>query len=301
MTKKLKEHELDITAPQEIRAKRSAFIRQLHYTVGQKPADEIQKEIETHQPWLQIRTITKIKDYTHVLKIECGDTQMARKVLDQGLLAFGMFIPPYNIKEEEYIPLQTCFQCYKFEQHTTKTCPDKNQQKCSECAGLDHRWEACKAPYKKCLNCGGPHRTLAMQCPVKKEAILTKKTKTQETTTKKNLLPYNEAVKTSLRDYQPPKTELVLQHDQSFSILTACILAHLHNVAEPGTFNVHLNRLLKLNNLLPEFNADPNEPSHKLFNIAELTRKVSSSQTNLLNQMEEDILTWIISTNCPTF
>ena len=41
---------------------------------------------------------------------------------------------------------------------------------------------------------------------------------------------------------QPPKTEIILQHDMSLSILTACILAHLNNIAEPGTFNTLLTK-----------------------------------------------------------
>lgn len=101
--------------------------------------------------------------------------------------------------------------------------------------------------------------------------------------------PYSEAIKSTLQTFQPPKTELVLQHEQSFTILTACILAHLRNIAEPGSFNDHLNRLLVLNNL-PPFQADQNEPSHKIFNIAELTKQVSSSQESLVNRMEEDTL-----------
>ena len=46
----------------------------------------------------------------------------------------------------------------------------------------------------------------------------------------------------------PPKTEIILQHDMSHSILTARILAHLNNITEPSTFNLHLNYLLKKNN-----------------------------------------------------
>ena len=75
---------------------------------------------------------------------------------------------------------------------------------------------------------------------------------------------------------QPPKTEIILQHDMSLSILTACILAHLNNIAEPGTFNTHLNYLLKKNNL-PEFLADDHPPSHKIFNVASLTRFTGST------------------------
>ena len=84
----------------------------------------------------------------------------------------------------------------------------------------------------------------------------------------------------------------------SLSILTACILAHLNNIAEPGTFNTHLNYLLKKNNL-PEFLADDHPPSHKIFNVASLTRSVTPSQELLNEQMEDDdilITTEIVET-----
>ena len=66
----------------------------------------------------------------------------------------------------------------------------------------------------------------------------------------------------------------------SHFILTACI-------AEPGTFNTHLNYLLKKNSL-PEFIADDHAPSHKIFNIASLSRTVTPSQEVLNDHMEED-------------
>ena len=50
-----------------------------------------------------------------------------------------------------------------------------SQMSCSECGGDDHKWTECRNENKKCLNCGGPHRTLAMACPVKKEKIREKR------------------------------------------------------------------------------------------------------------------------------
>ena len=69
---------------------------------------------------------------------------------------------------------------------------------------------------------------------------------------------------------QLPKPELILQHDMSHTILTACILAHLNNIAEPGSFNKYLNQILQKNNL-PAFTTDDHAPSHKIFSIAALS------------------------------
>ena len=49
------------------------------------------------------------------------------------------------------------------------------EARCSECSAVGHRWTECKSQVKKCLNCQGPHRTLAMACPKKKEAIKNKR------------------------------------------------------------------------------------------------------------------------------
>lgn len=94
---------------------------------------------------------------------------------------------------------------------------------------------------------------------------------------------------------QPPKTEIVLQHEYSFKILTTCILAHLNNIAEPGSFNKHLNLLLKKNNL-PAFTAEDDVPSGKIFKIATLAQQVSTSQESLNRRMETDESTLLSTT-----
>ena len=65
----------------------------------------------------------------------------------------------------------------------------------------------------------------------------------------------------------------------SHTILTTCILAHLNNIVEPGSFNKHLNFLLQKN--LPEFTAEDYAPSHKIFKVASLYRTVTPSQEAL--------------------
>ena len=69
----------------------------------------------------------------------------------------------------------------------------------------------------------------------------------------------------------------------SYFILPACILAHLNNIAEPSSFNKHLNHLKKNK-------ADDDTPSNRIFNVAPLSRHVTPSQEELNEQMEEDDL-----------
>lgn len=91
------------------------------------------------QDCLQICAVVKMCDHTHVQKTEYGDTHMAQKTTETGLLAFGI-----KIKEEVYIHLLSRFQCYKYEIHGTKICPDKQIIRCSECGQQGQRWEVCK-------------------------------------------------------------------------------------------------------------------------------------------------------------
>ena len=264
---KLKIKGITVTVPPEVRANRSVFVRRVMPHVGSRPAHELKEEIEKQQDWAKINEITKIKEYTHVFKIEFLDTLMAQKTLETGLLVFSTFIPPENIEKDNYTPVRTCFTCYSYEDHSTPQCPNKNLKICSECAEEGHRWNECRNTFKKCINCSGNHRTLAMSCPVKKEKITIIRDEKQQTQHRETNKKYNEIAKEAVKEAtatQPPKTEIVLQHDMSHTILTACILAHLNNIAEPGSFNKHLNYLLRKNNL-PEFTAEDHAPSHKIF------------------------------------
>ena len=90
--------------------------------------------------------------------------------------------------------MMTCFNCYKFEEHTTKNCPVKTIQ-CFECGQGGHKWTECKSEVKKCLNCEGAHRTLVMACPIKKEKIKEKKERKEQEEREKIAKPYNGVIK----------------------------------------------------------------------------------------------------------
>ena len=62
-------------------------------------------------------------------------------------------------------------RCYKYNHNTQKCKLPSSHQVCSECANNNHTFRNCKSTYKKCINCGGNHRTLASVCPVRKKEI----------------------------------------------------------------------------------------------------------------------------------
>ena len=177
ISEKLKKNGLEIQAPPELKAKRSIFMRQLDKHVGQHTAEEMEREILKNQDWIRTITVTKIKEYTHVAKIELESVEIADRVLRDGLLMYWMHISPSQMSREEFISIQTCFSCYQMEDHPTNKCKDSRRW-CSECGAEEgHRWQECQSKSKKCTNCGGPHRTLAMACPKKREKIQEKKYK----------------------------------------------------------------------------------------------------------------------------
>ena len=187
--------------------------------------------------------------------------------MEVGLLLFNTYILPENTEKDNYTPIRTCFTCYAFENHPTTQCPKKDIKICSVCAETGHMGNECNNTIKKCVNCGGGHRILAVSYPIKKEKINQVRNEQQTLQNRTENKIQRNSERSSKRSNITPKTEIILQHDMSLSILTACIIAHLNNIAEPGTFNTRLNYLLKKNNL-PEFIAVDHAPSHKIFNIA---------------------------------
>lgn len=108
---------------------------------------------------------------SHIMNMTFKQTDVAQKALASGLKLFHMRVPRYDVKEE-YIPLRTCFKCYVVEDHSSSECTNKQTYKiCSECAEPGHLWQECISAVKRCVNCEGTNRTLASQCPKRKEAL----------------------------------------------------------------------------------------------------------------------------------
>ncbi|KAF2345431.1 hypothetical protein FHG87_023812 [Trinorchestia longiramus] len=64
--------------PPDIRAKRTIFIRQLDSSIGKLTPEEIAREIKTQQPWAKILEVTKIKNYTHVIKVTFSEISITK-------------------------------------------------------------------------------------------------------------------------------------------------------------------------------------------------------------------------------
>ena len=182
-------------------------------------------------------SVIKIKDYTHVLKIEFSTVEAADKALEKGILMFHMMVTPEQMARDEFINILTCFKYYALENHPTKSCTE-TRTLCPECAQEGHRWSECRNPIKKCLNCDGQHRTLAMAYPVKKELMHKKKSEKEQEEQQKKAKPYSAVIKETVKESQmkTKPTQIVLGSDHSFLITTCIMHAHFVNLARPGSY-----------------------------------------------------------------
>ena len=134
---------------------------------------DIKTEIIRLQTWAKIQEVIKIKEYTHVFKLVCKDSDTRQRILTDGLLAFNTNMNPSQMTPEQFTHLLICFNCYQYEKHATRDCTRKNI-KCSECAETGHTFKDCTSSTKRCLNCplnDNYHRTLAARCPYRKQII----------------------------------------------------------------------------------------------------------------------------------
>ena len=256
-------------------------MRRLDKHVGEHSKEEIKAEIEKKQEWAKEVNVIKIKEYTHFLKVEFGSVEAADMALERGILMFHMMVTPEQMTRDEFINILTCFRCYAMESHPTKNCTE-TKVICSECRQEGHRWSGCRNPNKRCLNCKGQHRTLAMACPIKKELINKKKSEKEQEKEQKRARPYSAVIKETIRESQTKArpTQIVLSCDHSYLITTCIIHAHFINLARPGSHEMELNKLLKSNGLPPII--IPTEvPSEELFGarVAENVRTAQSMES----------------------
>ncbi len=250
--------------PPDLRAKRTIFVRQLDRDVGSHTADELKHEITSQQSWLQIQEIVKIKHYTHVMKIITTDTTIAQRVLTDGFYLYNTKITPSQCEQERYTHLLICYKCYKMEDHPTHQCTATTPS-CSECAAKDHTYTQCTSPSKKCLNCQGEHRTLAANCPYRKQVTQTKQQTQQEKTQQKNNQTYVDIAKQALQQTNTPLHNLTLTNSTQIKLTALILEAHIASLSRQQGFGAILSKSLKDN-----YNIDavfPDRDSAKIFNF----------------------------------
>lgn len=250
--------------PPDLRAKRTVFVRQVDECVGSHSEEEIKEEIERSNKGFKIDKVTKIKNFTHIMKITTKDTDAARKILNQGIYIYNTKITSHQCEPEKYCHLLICFKCYAIEDHTTSKCTSKLTV-CSECGETGHTFRECENPTKSCLNCGGAHRTLANMCPVKKEKIRRKERMEEERKEAGKSETYAKIVQQTINKTEAfPKMNQMNLNDKTQLKLVAIILeAHIACMGNPEKYGTTLSETLKMN-----FGIDttfPNRDSASIF------------------------------------
>lgn len=178
----LRAAEFTTILPPDIKAKRSLILFNCNEEITRHTTQEIETEIQRANTYTEnmIENIFKFPNQP-MLKITFKQTSVAGKAKENGIRMFHMSIPPYQIEEEEYIPISTCMVCYTHENHYTSQCPKGKEYKiCSECGQEGHKWYTCSSTLKHCINCQGDHRTLAYKCPIRKEIHQNKRQELKE-------------------------------------------------------------------------------------------------------------------------
>jgi len=266
------------TQSREQLAERSLFIKRLDSAAGSHSSEEIKIELEQNHTWLQITEVHKIKNFTHIIKIVCATSEIADKAIEQGLLLFYTRISPSQISKEKFTPIQTCFKCYKVNEHNTSDCP-QTQTKCSICSQSGHIHTECKSNDKICLNCPPPnnkHGTMYHGCPYRKEQQKKAEEQKQQKLESQTNDTYRNIVKTTIKETQKaapqPTQNITLTQDIHVKI-AACILeAHITAFLHGKDYNTIVHENLKTN-----FNLDLNFPPRDTTGIANMTKLMNTT------------------------
>ena len=238
--------------PPDLRNKRSIIVTRVDDVIykDHEPTD-IGEQLEEHNEWMQdsIENIFKFPN-SSTLKITFTKATIAKKCLESGFLAYNLYVSPYDIKQETFIPVKCCMRCYQLEGHNTRDCPKHREYKiCSECGLEGHIWHQCLEEEKCCINCQGPHSTMAMRCPLRKEIIKAKREEENE----RNKQTYTGALMTNMQQpshqqqFQPSVP--MITKEELLKIHICITHAKMKEADHPGTYELELNRVLKANNL----------------------------------------------------
>ena len=226
--------------PPELKANRTIFIRRVDNEILKNSENDICAEIKRCNEWCNIVELTKFKT---CLKITFESVHMANKSIDNGLFLYYLHIPSNAIALEEFIRLNTCFNCYAVDNHPTRECPRKRAnpdfQVCSNCSSTDHVFKNCsRGPQEfKCVNCSESHHSLAMKCSVRRQAIKNRRLGNN------NKFSYSSIAKSP----NPPL--IAVDPDIIKKSISISVLATLSSNNNPKKFGEVFNSLMSDNNL----------------------------------------------------
>ena len=239
---KIRQHGFDPLTPPEMTANRTVIVRDVDtYITGQDEA-VIVKGIVDNQMLMGSLKVIKIPTNPRMLKIVFDHNADARYAIASGLIIMQQSISPDSIEMEKFINLRQCMKCYSFE-HVTRKCNIEGEHLiCSECAERGHRYNNCNNVTKKCVNCQGPHRTLAYRCPTRKKKLkeVEQKRKNKEQADRDKVVIGKVAAKLD---------DMLSKLPDNFvtTITTAIIFAKMKESEEYGSFQRTFDSIMQAN------------------------------------------------------
>lgn len=248
------------TPSHKLRAQCSIIAIKVDSFIYRETEDEIKKMIEDNNKWAKVDKVTKFPKPS-TMKITFTSVDMSAKACAHGLLMSHLTIPSYNIKQEIFIEIKTCFKCYSLGTHDTAACTQPNDYKiCSRCSSNEHTFKNCQSNTLRCVNCKGAHSTLAFKCEIRKQKVKEQLLGNTYASTVNSASPaqhsYTQACRPNTSAKQHPHPNFA--HPSAVPASTTpvncdwkvnfCLsFASLKNLESPGCFESVLNELLTVN------------------------------------------------------
>ena len=263
---KLKKDHFEVYIPPEYNANHTIVLRNVDSLISEVENEELKTDLERRNEWIKVTDIIKIPNAPKIIKVRVETTEMVKKAVESGLLIWNQSIPPTSIQKEIYVFLTICYKCYSFE-HKTEDCPTPSVIICSECASPSHSYRDCTATVKKCINCQGEHRTLAAKCPIRKNLIKEKEKNIRERSrSRSRQRTYAEA--TSSKPKETVRETSGISREDQIKISSSIQYAHMVEGVLPGTFNITVAEMYRLNGLpqvkFPNYTPPPNVDKDKI-------------------------------------
>ena len=250
----------EVVPPIEYNSMKTVVVKQLDYMIDSFNDEEIIDSIEILNKWAKVESIYKIPSTSKILKIRFKTQQMAQLALDNGIKILHQYISKWNVEKEVFVRLNPCRNCFQYD-HKLKDCKLEKKSRCTFCAG-EHRQHECKAKQALCINCGGPHRTLAATCKIRKDLIKKRSGEMRDQirtqTRQQQFTSYADATsatKGSNAGSSVGGGVLGLTKDETkqmvTTIMSAIVYSHYVEAIQPGSFQESMRDMYKCNGLKP--------------------------------------------------
>ena len=262
-----------VIIPLDMKAKLTLVMKKMDNSVMNATPEQIKQSIELKNPTVKVSQIYKI-DKINMIKVQFQDHTTADKIKANGIKFMNLSVTKDMIEYERFTYIKQCFTCYSYD-HYKANCPNKNVKWCSECGARNHTYTTCKSKYQRCLNCDGPHRTLANSCHHRKRAVERTQRENEEKEREKEAKPMTVAVQkaaaaaitaqtqawqketSQIKEKidrqvasQSPKILLQIPQGTPLKVATIIATAHIQHIVDPSvSFQNHVTKLCISNNI----------------------------------------------------